>query len=119
MYWVWVCGYGDGIDNSYGNLIVDDYVIIGKVYFIKGKVQFFLQMLVVEGYWKSEVVKYFFLVYCSFYFFINKDIQIFGEYYIGNQSKEDELLGKCIFDGVYGVIQLVEFEFIFEYVCGY
>lgn len=119
LHWVWVRGHGDGTDNSYGNLIVDDYATIGKAYSAKGKVQYSIQTTAADGYWKSEVSKHPFLAYRSMYFSTNKDTQVPGEYYIGNQSKEDELLGKRISDGAYGVVQLVEPEPILEYVRTY
>lgn len=115
----WVRGHGDGTDNSFGNIMADKLATIGKAYSTNVKIKNFFKESNAEGYWKPDVEKHPLLCLRSLYFSTNKNTHFPGEYYIGNQSKEDELLGKKISNGAYGVVQLKEPDSVLEFLRDY
>lgn len=104
----WIRGHGDGTDDSFGNLLVDDLATIGKSFSARGQLRQHRIVTKAEGYWKSEVEKHPLLTMRSMYFSTNTATQVSGEYYMGNQNGEDELIGTRNSDGAYAVIQLDE-----------
>lgn len=110
----WIRGHGDGTDDSYGNLIADDLATIGKAFSAAGDTRQHCILDKAEGHWKTEINKHPLLCMRSMYFSTNPATQVSGEYYLGNQNGEDELIGTRNSDGAYAVLQLEEADGILE-----
>lgn len=99
-----------------GNIMADRLATVGVMGSLNGETREHVTVQPADGYWKSNVDKSPFFNHKSLYFnTLDKDL-IPGEYYIGNHGKDDDMLGKKMSDGAYGVVQLKEKEPIIELI---
>ena len=111
----WVKGHNDNL----GNERADKLATIGVMHSMNKEVRTEFSVTPAEGYWNTDVDKHPFFTHRWMYFNTNKDFIVPGEYYTGNQGKDDELLGKKISDGAYSVIQLKEPDQVVENLRNY
>lgn len=111
----WVKGHSDFI----GNQTADRLATIGVMGSINKEQKEQIDISPAEGYWKNTVDKHPFFCYKTLYFTTISSGQQPGEYFIGEQDKEVEFIGKRKSDGTYGVFYLKEPEPIVDLVRKY
>lgn len=108
----WVKGHSDFL----GNTLADRLATVGVMGSITGGDKEQIDIVKPDGYWKSTVEKHPFFCFKSLYFTTLAENQHPGEYFIGEQDKDIEFLGKRKSDGAYGVFYLKEPEPIVDLV---
>ena len=111
----WVKGHSDFL----GNTMADRLATVGVMGSANGENKEQVDTVAPEGYWKNTVDKHPFFCFKTMYFTTMSKNQHPGEYFIGEQDKEIEYLGKRKSDGAYGVIYLKEPEPIVDLVRQY
>jgi ribonuclease HI len=98
----WIKGHNDHL----GNELSDAMATLGVMHSKQGVVHNEIIQHTADGYWKYDTNANPFLSLPALYFNTRLDAQIDGEYYIGNQYKELDLLGKRVSDGAFAVVRL-------------
>lgn len=118
----WVSGHTDSQNNNLsdkyvlGNVLADKLACIGMLNSTNGESRTHITYTSPEGYWKTDINKHPFFSHKRMYFNTLRNSHIPGEYYIGDHGKEDDMLGKKMSDGSYGVIQLKQPDPVVEYI---
>lgn len=112
----WVKGHNGSLGNSLGNTIADRFATLAVMLSKKGIHVNSITTSTPEGYWKYEVDKHPMLANRRCYFNTIPETIIPGEYYLGDHSKEDDMIGTRVSDGAFSVVRLKEPEPVLEMV---
>lgn len=112
----WVPGHHNGLNNSYGNLIVDTLAVVGSRRSAYREEKIETKISEAQGYWKIEVERNPFISHRRMYFNTLPSSQVKGEYFLGEHGTDDAMLGKRLPDGAYAVVQLKEPCDILDYI---
>lgn len=108
----WVEGHSTHIGNNLADKLAD----IGSEMSIAGKDLVHTNIAKSEGYWKAQEERHALLAYRSMYFSTLGSSFTPGEYYLGQASKSDEIIGVRDADGSYAVVQLNEPDLVLEMI---
>lgn len=111
----WVKGHNKHL----GNELADKLAGLGSLTAGTGEVKAEITTKAAEGYWKYDSDKHPFISLPRCYFNTMSGYQTRGEYYLGSHGKEDDMLGKRMSDGCYGVVRLKKEEEAIEVVRDY
>jgi ribonuclease HI len=98
----WIKGHSTHL----GNQIADKNANIGSAYSKTHLARAEINTVSPEGYWNPKAERHPFICQKRIYFSTKKDVNIPGEYYLGDHGKDDELLGSRQVDGCYSYIEL-------------
>lgn len=106
----WVKGHSTHL----GNILADKHARIGSSYAIGHQLRTEFNTADAEGYWTDKPEKHPFICQRRIYFTTVKEINIPGEYYLGEHGKDDELIGNRQTDGVCSYVELKKPEPLIE-----
>lgn len=109
----WVKGHG----TNFGNIRADFLAGIGSATALLADERGGREMIKKsEGYWKSESERHPLLGLRGWFFTVNPEYVVRGEYFLCNQVKSDEFIGSRSVDGSFGYVKLKEEEPLLELV---
>ena len=120
----WVRGHGDGLGDSFGNLIADSYASRGIIAGRKGESVHDINVVEGKGYWSQRTEINRMISQSKWYFNTNVESAPITEdgryvYHLGEHGKEDDFLGKAISDSMMSIVYLRRPEPVLETLRAY
>lgn len=109
----WVKGHG----TNFGNIKADQLAGIGSEIALTATERGENQIISPpEGYWKSDIERNPLFGLRGWFFTVSKELSIKGEYFLSNQVKSDEFIGRRVVDGSFGYVLLTQPDTLLELV---
>lgn len=120
----WVKAHTDNKKDSdkpqiLGNIVADNLATLGVMISRKRTLKNQITETAPEGYWKNENEKHPFFAHRRMFFNSRPEYLVAGRYYLGDQIKEEDLIGKRTADGTFSVVRLKEPDEVLELVRKY
>jgi len=119
---IWVRGHSDHLGNELADHLATVGVHASQRHLRSPESGVSLSQVVntpADGYWKHEADKHPLIAHRWMYFNTDLAFAKAGEYYIGNEGKDEELLGKRVNQGAYAVVVLSEPDPMLELIRNY
>lgn len=119
VMFAWVRGHSDHLGNQRADRLATVATLVARQYLAEPQNGQALSCVVnspAEGYWKYETEKHPFISHRFMYFNTSPEYVKTGEYYLGNQGKEERLIGTRSSDGGFAIVLLKEVDPVLEMI---